>query len=187
MFTEEMFNTAVSDATARLQSITSKLRKCTCPRLGSFDIDLRKLSAETIEKNLADIPGGWGKKEKEIDHIYIIGVLESRPDGISKLKPLLEAARQQENDYPRINSGHDQTGTLYVGRSKVLRSRLRQHLGAEGHDTYALHLQRWATKVNLKITVTWMSFTGADDMLIQSIEDGIWSHLKPAFGRIGER
>ena len=105
----------------------------------------------------------------------------------ASIRSALEQARKTAKDYSRINQDHNETNTIYVGRSKAVRSRLRQHLGAQGQGVFSLHLQRWATRIDMDITIFLMSFTNSDDLLVQAIEDGLWSALKPAFGRKGGR
>src|SRR5690606_843826 len=76
---------------------------------------------------------------------------------------------------------------LYVGRSKKLRSRLAQHLGARHEGIYAMHLQRWATPISCDIDISYYRIDGKANLVIQAIEDGVWQTLQPMLGRQGEQ
>ena len=72
---------------------------------------------------------------------------------------------------------------LYVGRSKTLRSRINQHIGGKHEGIFAMHLQRWATQLNCQVEISYYKFSDKPNLIIQSIEDGIWQSVKPMLGR----
>ena len=163
------------------------LEGITCPSIESLSINLRDLSEERIDEILGVVPTGYAETEKGVDYIYVIQVPDQQTKLVATLTTQLTRARRTANDYPRLNGENKETVTLYVGRSKTLRARLKQHLGAEGRGVYSLHLQRWATGNDAEISVFIMKFDGAEDLLVQAVEDGLWASLKPAFGRKGVR
>ena len=132
------------------------------------------------------VPTGYGKLEKTTDYVYVIQFVADLKL-MSTLRIQLNEARKTANDYSRLNAENNQSMTFYVGRSKTLRARLKQHLGAEARGVYSLHLQRWATGNNAEIAIFVMKFNDAEDLLVQAVENGLWSSLKPAFGRKGEK
>lgn len=186
MFTEAEFTRAIESAAAQLESAQLALRQLACPKIASLATNLRDLTAPQIERLLADVPTGYRKRDKEDDHVYIIRS-SAGPTIVATLAKQLAEARKAHADYSRLNGENLPTSTLYVGRSKTLRVRLRQHLGAEGRGVFSLHLQRWASSNDAMIQISILQFSGVDDLLVQAVEDGLWASLRPAFGRKGER
>jgi hypothetical protein len=117
----------------------------------------------------------------------VLQVPNERNDLVATLSKRLEEARKIDDDYSRMNGEHGDTNTLYVGRSRTLRARLRQHFGTGNQGIYSLHLQRWATAIDAEVSIYIMKFRDADNLLVQAVEDGLWASLKPAFGRKGEK
>ena len=188
LFAGTDFAKAIASAVEQLQAAQRALLSAACPNIDdALRINLRDLSAERINEVLRAVPAGHCKAEKGVDYIYVIEVSEQQAQLVATLRSRLIEARKTANDYPRVNGGNEATTTLYVGRSKTLRSRLRQHLGAGSRGVYALHLQRWATGNDAEIAISAMKFDGAEDLLVQAVEDGLWASLKPAFGRKGEK
>lgn len=187
MFSASDFDKAITSAREQLQSVQRALQKIRCPAIESLTVKLLDLSQEYIEAVLANVPTGYGKKDIGIDYIYVIQVSDERFDFVGKLSERLEEARKDAKDYPRLNREHLLTNTLYVGRSRTLRARLRQHFGNDHKGIYSLHFQRWATSIDADISVIFMKFSEAGNLLVQAVEDGLWASLKPAFGRKGER
>lgn len=84
---------------------------------------------------------------------------------------------------------------LYVGSSDDFVQRLKEHLFLCNPDSYALHLEKWFPK-DLVITIKAWNF---QDFLkdvtpldlqyeyLQNIEDLLWNHYQPLFGRQGKK
>lgn len=172
---------------SQLQTVQQALPGITCPPIASLTINLHDLSKEQIGAVLDTVPTGYRKSEKGSDYLYVIQIQDEQAGLVITLSAQLDEVRKTSKDYPRLNNKNQETKTLYVGRSKTLRSRLKQHLGAEDRGVYSLHFQRWATGNNAEITVFIMKFSGVENLLVQAMEDGLWASLKPAFGRKGER
>lgn len=186
VFADADFKNAVLNAAAQLEGAQRALRALARPGITSLIADLQGLSAHSIEQLLASVPTGYRKSEKGDDYVYIIQS-EGGQKHVAALSTLFAQARNAHADYSRMNRENMPTATLYVGRSKTLRARLRQHLGAEGRGVFSLHLARWAATTHGKVHISMLRFSGTDDLLVQAIEDGLWSFLRPAFGRKGER
>jgi len=79
---------------------------------------------------------------------------------------------------------------LYVGSSDGIRQRLKEHLFLCNSSAYAMHLEKWFDP-NLTITIhTWGFYeflNGEHSDYIQNIEDILWNHYKPLFGRQGKK
>ena len=188
MFTSTDFNTALDNARQQLESMAGKLSAITCPHVATLNINLRELtSAERIAALLEGVPNGYRKEGEANDYVYVIRIAAEQGGLLETLWGQLEQARGSANDYCSVNREHKGTHTLYVGRSKKLRSRLSQHLGSEHRGTYSMQLQRWATENNADISISYMKFENEDNLLVQAIEDSLWVSLRPAFGRKGDR
>lgn len=187
MFTPIEFSTAIASASEQLERSRQMLDAIACPQIEELEINLRDLSQDSIGELLDQVPSGYRKTDKDIDYVYVIRLQQEQHFLIPTLWMQLEAARALADDYCRVNKENTVTKALYVGRSKKLKGRLTQHLGTEQRGIYSMHLQRWATGNDAKISISYMKFEKQEDLLVQAIEDGIWSSLKPAFGRKGER
>jgi hypothetical protein len=87
--------------------------------------------------------------------------------------------------YPRINSA---SRFLYVGSSREITKRFKEHLGYGYKGTYAMNLAYWFNDLGTGLKFHCMSFdpdTNKD--AIQALEDGLWDYLKPQLGRRGPK
>jgi hypothetical protein len=79
---------------------------------------------------------------------------------------------------------------LYVGSSEDISQRLKEHLFRCNPNTYAMHLENWFPN-NVSITIDTWNFRdfldGEEDDYLQTIEDILWNHYKPLFGRQGKK
>lgn len=187
LFTAQEFNKALDSATQQLQLVQQGLKTISCPEVECLKINLLEITLERIEELIDDIPSGYRKTDKGNDYVYVIRASANMQDQVARLGAQLEDARKSADDYCRVNSENTNTDALYVGRSKTLKVRLRQHLGAENRGIYSMHLQRLATGNDTKISISYMRFENKEDLLVQAIEDSLWASLRPAFGRKGER
>jgi hypothetical protein len=187
MFTSREFTTAIASASEQLDRARQMLIAIACPQIEELQINLQDLTQDSIGELLHGVPSGYKKIDKDIDYVYVIRLQPEMHSLVPTLWLQLETARALAADYCRVNKENVDAKALYVGRSKKLKSRLTQHLGTEQNGIYSMHLQRWATSNDAKISISYMKFEKREDLLVQAIEDGIWSSLKPAFGRKGER
>ena len=66
---------------------------------------------------------------------------------------------------------------LYVGSSKEIIKRLKEHLGInEARKTYALHLKKWWEQENIRIDIYEFDNNEKD---VQIFEDLLWEEYKP--------
>ena len=85
---------------------------------------------------------------------------------------------------------------LYVGSSKDIKQRLKEHLFLCKQNTYAMHLKEWFDN-KTHITIYIWDFkkffenknVNEEESLehLQNIEDLLWNHYKPLFGRQGKK
>jgi hypothetical protein len=186
LFTPDEFNEAILQARKQLDDVSQALGQIECPPAKTLTFNLSKLTSASIVEVLKDVPGKL-RQDRTIDYVYIIHLPAEKRALSSQLRDQLKAGRNDTIAYSRINDENMPSHTLYVGRSKDLKSRLRQHLGAHSLSVYSIHFECWAKENDLDVSIDYMCFENADDLLIQAIEDGLWASLKPAFGRTGAR
>lgn len=93
---------------------------------------------------------------------------------------------------PKRNREHNGSQVIYVGSSVTsVRTRLKQHLWQCAVGTYALHLNRWASRIDAPggtLTVEVMAVQEPGEFrVIQNIEDAVWRELRPILGKLGAR
>ncbi|ANC44730.1 hypothetical protein A6P55_11520 [Pandoraea pnomenusa] len=92
----------------------------------------------------------------------------------------------------RKNELTDDGDTLYVGSSRNFASRLQQHFGFGFEGTYALHLKRWVPETLCHTPLVLEYWTVRDSkqvrpIVLQTLEDYLWDHSQPVFGRRGSK
>ena len=99
-------------------------------------------------------------------------------------------SKKAERAYARLNK-NTQSRYLYVGSSKKLIYRIKQHLGYGPKGTYAMQLCHWwedFKDIEIEIALDIYAFdNNISDKAFQAFEDGAWNLLKPIFGRQGKR
>ncbi|MGF6570038.1 hypothetical protein ABH945_002149 [Paraburkholderia sp. GAS333] len=92
----------------------------------------------------------------------------------------------------RKNEVTDDGVTLYVGSSRDFASRLLQHFGFGFEGTYALHLTRWVPESlrQTQIVLEYWTVRNCNQVrpiVLQTLEDYLWDHSRPVFGRRGSK
>ena len=187
MFGRSDFANSIWNAKAQWEVVAKTLGEVQCPPITTLRIRFDALSSESLKELLKSVPSGYAKADSHTDYIYVIQISDGATGLVGELQTQLQKEKRNGTDYPRTNAAPQDGLTLYVGRSRNLKKRLREHLGAGAPGVFALHLQRWAPSVKASIVISIMCFDAEDELLIQAIEDGIWEALKPAFGRKGGR
>lgn len=124
--------------------------------------------------------------KNDVPMIYIIRTNENIT--IEEIESAKEKLKTEGFGMFRINckeipNDPNQSKCLYVGSSKKLRDRLKQHIGLTSKTTYALHLNEWWR--NKKIEIEIYEIIDFDNM--QLYEDCLWQANKPILGREGKR
>jgi hypothetical protein len=126
--------------------------------------------------------------------IYIFSVNDF-PFGKSEIEEKFKKVKEKNISLCRINEKWENTQNgktmyLYVGSSENIVNRLKEHLFLCNPTTYAMHLDQWFPK-DIKITIDTWDFndflSDEDSEYLQIIEDFLWSHYKPFFGRQGKK
>ncbi|MEZ5125327.1 MAG: hypothetical protein R2826_03645 [Thermoleophilia bacterium] len=96
-----------------------------------------------------------------------------------------KARKAPARAYPRLNSPG---ACLYVGCSRSLAKRLREHLGYGAETTYALQLAHWAIPLSLQLGFFCAKYTEETPPgVMQALEDTLWGIRRPMFGRRGAK
>jgi len=129
--------------------------------------------------------------KKQINHnkykyIYTFSLPDNFPtDKIYKRYKKAKESKKSERAYARLNR---KSTCLYVGSSKGLIPRIKQHLGFGPKGTYAMQLCYWCENLNLDIALNIYGFgNGISIKAFQAFEDGVWNSLKPMLGRQGKK
>ena len=82
-----------------------------------------------------------------------------------------------------------ESSCLYVGGSKSIVSRLKQHLGySAAKGTYSLQLLHWAPPLNLDLAFSCARYGLEESQdVMQALEDTLWDVGRPMLGRRGAR
>lgn len=77
---------------------------------------------------------------------------------------------------------------LYVGSSRKMATRMREHLGFCSRSTYALKLSEWYPAAELPLRLTCAVYPPETSATVTAaLEDALWERLCPMFGRKGAR
>lgn len=119
-------------------------------------------------------------------YLYTICLVTEQGD-LSKIRNAFSSAKATQNDraYPRPNG---QSCCLYVGSSKKVHQRLKEHLGYGAKGTYALHLAHWASRFPVELEFMCAKYqAGLGPEVYQALEDTLWNEMSPMFGRKGAK
>lgn len=120
--------------------------------------------------------------------IYIIKTNEDFP--IKEIEKIKENLKKDGYAVFRINKdniknyvGVNSDKYLYVGSSKEVKKRLKEHLGFGYKSTFSLHLNKWFENKKIQIEL----YKVANDKNLQLFEDLLWENYKPFLGRQGRK
>ena len=119
-------------------------------------------------------------------YLYVIRLVTEDVD-LSAVEDTFLAAKAKKDGraYPRLNG---QSRCFYVGSSRYMRQRLKDHLGYGAIGTYGLHLAHWANHFPLELEFMCGKIqAGYDPKVYQLLEDALWDELLPMFGRKGAK
>lgn len=179
---ERSYENTITNAQSELTNLLQALKKFKFPERVKKPLKLGNIELDSF---VSEIPVG----SNEEDYIYILKVV-GRNKTNRKFYDKLENEKAKQNnqkDFPRLNKKHKGSQYLYVGRSHKLRSRIRQHIGSGHKGTYALHMMRWANNIEEDIELQYFKLEGVENLVVQAVEDALWSELRPAFGRKGDK
>ncbi|MFH2046716.1 MAG: hypothetical protein ABIK92_16410 [Pseudomonadota bacterium] len=180
------------DIESVIQKKAKKLRAIADGLVGLYPIETKTVKFNTKildhESNPPELVNEfytWEKVQKSI-FVYYFSVLQDADLEIIQ-KRITDAKKEKlaQRAYPRINSP---SRYLYVGSSREIAKRIKEHLGFGYEKTYAMNLAFWCNDLNLDMDIFCMRYNPtATKEVIQAFEDGLWDHLKPLLGRQGAR
>lgn len=145
-------------------------------------IDTLKINTSNKSENIEELK----KINNKQSMIYIIRTkenMELEEIKIAKEKLKAKGYGMFRINCEEINNEPNKSKCLYVGSSKKLRDRLKQHLGLTSKTTYALHLNQWWKNKEIEIEI----YEVIDKDNIQLYEDCLWQKNKPILGREGKK
>lgn len=175
--------TVINKTVAKLEVALKDLEKCSIEKVKEFAIPSSVLFSEVeIKKIFGELSKMQGR------FIYII-TNTGTDKSIEKIRKTY--AKFDISNKPRVlnvtfnisrfNKRHD-TKTLYVGTSKTIKSRIRQHLGYGPKRTYSMDLIHWfPKKIDINLSIYKVSMN--NDFAIELIEQAIWDLKEPQFGK----
>jgi hypothetical protein len=117
--------------------------------------------------------------------LYCFEIISPEMDSEEILDVYAQAKEDKGRSYARMNKASQ---TLYVGSSRSLSKRIREHLGFGFPRTYAIHLAYWAPKLALQLRLHATLYpVDSAPKAVQALEDCLWESLKPMLGRQGQR
>lgn len=182
------YETATKDAIQRAKDVI-------LPSPTRLNFSTLGLKDEKIVQLSEKITTGKKKEEKGSEFLYVFRLAPSNTVAASVMVNAFNQARaiQDAVDYEgkknlcKFNQFSPDSKVLYVGRSYGPRERFKSHLRQSTSGTYAIHFGVWASRVDLTIDFYLYKFSGIGNPVVQLLEDGLWDHFKPIFGRRGER
>ena len=149
-----------------------------------------KFSTQNLQ-NIHYVESFLNNIKKQINHkkykyIYTFCLPDNFPtDSVYNRYKNAKESKKSERAYAKLNT---KSPCLYVGSSKALIPRIKQHLGFGPKGTYAMQLCYWCENLNLNITLNIYAFdNGISIKAFQAFEDGAWNYLKPMLGRQGKK
>ena len=166
-------------------SIIEELKNIRFEEKLSYKFNTKDLQNDQFVENFLN------KIKKQINHnkykyIYTFWLPDNSPsDSIYSRYKNAKESKKSERAYARLNR---KSRCLYVGSSKGLIPRVKQHLGFGPKGTFAMQICYWCENLDLDITLNIYAFGNSITIkAFQAFEDGVWDSLKPMLGRQGKK
>ena len=180
----EVFAALRDSALIDLERVKADLAEVDAPEIFRFGIE-----GEVYENDgggrarlFADIeavcPGG-------VAVVYAISILEGSEEVWKIVREFFSESKAKGDRRSRDNLRTSQF--LYVGSSRKMAVRLREHLGFCSRQTYALKLSEWYPAADLPLELKCAVYEGASTAAVAALEDALWERLQPMYGRKGAR
>ena len=178
-------------AAADLRALADQIEQTRA--IDGFDgeLCLENLQDEEETTRLISEITAWEREVPNARYLYSFTV----PDTALSLRcrDALARARSRNVDnrrFSKLNGDLEESCCLYVGSSRSLSSRIRQHLGLAHRGTYAMQMAHWQPEERLEGRVRFSATRFASDTgasILQALEDKLWLTERPLFGRMGAR
>jgi hypothetical protein len=163
------------------------------------DLRSKKKEFEEYLKTLEGFKNIKNFKDEIKSAVYIISATDFPFTQRKEISVLFDEKKAAGIAMCRINSDDDwsknKNNCLYVGSSHDIVHRIMEHWGKSHKRTYALHLNDWFWEKipNSKVSMyIWNTTELTDDKeketaYLQIIEEILWVHYHPLFGRCGAK
>jgi len=181
-----MISKAVIDRIAdNILSLSEEVRVVSFDECRKHTISFSDLSMEQQLECLSQL-SDWEKSNDDNSFIYIIDA--GAQVDLSACRKAFEKAKAQGNRaYSRLNA-ESKSKVFYVGSSRSLSKRIKEHFGFGSKGTYALQMYYWARGIQGNTDIQIYRFgNNVSANAVQSIEDQLWEVHSPMFGRRGAR
>ena len=179
------FSTLPEKAQTRLSKISESVSEVVPKEIKSWKIQTNSLAEDGQGPAIIDEVKEW--YEKKCLYLYTFQITSQNVAPLAVFSAYSDAKNGKKGDraYARLNK---ESEWLYVGSSKLIYQRLKDHLGYSSKQTYAIHLAYWARSIDLEIKFECAKYPpGTSKIALQVLEDTLWEELLPMFGRQGVR
>jgi hypothetical protein len=182
---DSTFSALPAQTQTALARISAAVESVLPTEVRSWPIDVSALPREAAGSSLIQEVSDWAGKSKAC--LYYFECRSTSIDLARVERTFANAKVHKANDraYPRLNA---QGTCFYVGSSRLVAKRFKEHLGFGARQTYALQLVHWARPLSLELDFVCAKY--AENIrveVIQALEDTLWETRKPMFGRQGRK
>ena len=201
--TREIIQEEISNMEKHYKKLEELFTTKPIPESKQIDETIERLKQFKYHKKYPDLTSKYSELGKYHDKTIYIFTVSNFPYDKNEIKNIFEETSQKLVNEKKIalcrinetsaeweNVKSNKNVCLYVGSSKNIRQRLKEHLFLCNPNTYAMHLEKWFN-TNLPITINIWDFygflNGENSEYLQNIEDLLWNKYKPLFGRQGKK
>jgi hypothetical protein len=167
-----------------LEHVKADLAEIDAPKVFRFEIE-----GEVYEKDGA----AWARLFADTEAVcpsgvavvYAISMLDGSEEVRKIVRDFFSESKAKGDRRSRDNLRTSQV--LYVGSSRKMAVRLREHLGFSSRQTYALKLSEWYPAADLPLEFNCAVYAGASVAAVAALEDALWERMQPMYGRKGAR
>lgn len=140
-------------------------------------------NSAALRKLLADVEAAIPKGAISI---YYLKPADNCGQEIALVRSSFTQTKRKGDGRSRDNMRDSQF--IYVGSSRKMHIRIREHLGFCSQSTFALKLSDWYPAADLPLEVVCAAYpAGTSAGIIGALEDSLWERLRPMYGRKGAR
>lgn len=180
---DSVFAALPTQTQSRLTRLSAAVAGVQPDSIRSWQVDIATLSEEGEVSSLVREVSEWAGAG--VPCLYYLDCRSAGVD-LAEVESAFSTGRaEQDRAYPRLNA----PGTcFYVGSSRSLATRLKEHLGYGARGTYALQLTHWATALPLQLDFVCARYAkDTSAVVVQALEDTLWEARQPMFGRRGAK
>lgn len=125
---------------------------------------------------------------RNVNPPVIYRLAANNQEGADRLRRAFADFEPQNGHRLARNNNILDSSTIYVGSSRSICQRLRQHLNTTAAATYALKMGLWCPEADYSVRVEVSGVQGDAGVLqVQDIEDALWTRSRPMFGKFGAK